>query len=95
MLLIYSIILIVMSALAFVCFAVDKANAADGRERVPEAVLLTLATLGGGVGALLGKVLLHHKSNARRKPHFAVTLVAAVVLQLACLVYLVVLKLMS
>ncbi len=93
MLLAYSVILCLMSAVAFVCFAVDKANAADGRGRVPEAVLLTLASLGGGVGALLGKLLLHHKSNARRKFHFTVTLVAAPVLQLACLIYLVALRL--
>ena len=94
MLLTYSIILGVVSLIAFVLFAVDKANAADGRARVPELVLLTVAALGGGVGALLGKVALHHKSNARRKLHFAVVLTVAPVLQLACLGYLAVLTLL-
>ena len=71
-----------MSALAFVFFAVDKASAADGRSRTPEIVLLTLAALGGGVGALLGRVLLHHKSSAR-KMHFAVVTVVSALLQVA------------
>ena len=77
-----------MSALAFIFFAVDKANAADGRGRIPEVTLLTLAALGGGIGAMMGKVLLHHKSNVRRKPHFAIVLFAALLGQLALLGYL-------
>ncbi len=84
----YLIVLGIASLLAFVLFAVDKAGAADGRGRVPEIVLLTIAALGGGVGALLGKILLHHKSNKGRKPHFAVVLPAAALLQIAFLVYL-------
>ena len=90
----YSVILCVMSAVAFVFFAVDKANAADDRARIPEVVLLTLAALGGGTGALLGRFLLHHKSNVRRKLHFAVTLFAATAMQLTCLLYLAVLKIL-
>lgn len=84
----YLITLGVASLLAFAFFAVDKADAADGRARVPEIVLLTLAALGGGVGALLGKILLHHKSNKGRKPHFAVVLPIAAITQIAFLVYL-------
>ena len=78
----------VMSFIAFVAFAIDKAAAADGRARIPELSLLTLSALGGGVGAMLGKVLLHHKSNVKKKLHFAVVLTTSVVLQvgfLACL----------
>lgn len=75
----YLITCAAMSVIAFVFFAWDKANAADGRAfRVPEIVLLTLAALGGGVGALLGRLLLHHKSSSR-KLHFAVILVSVVV----------------
>lgn len=84
----YLITLGVASLLAFVFFAIDKAGAADGRGRVPEIVLLTLAALGGGVGAMLGKILLHHKSNKGKKPHFAVVLPVAAFLQLAFLAYL-------
>ena len=79
-----------MSLIAFVFFAMDKAAAADGRKRIPELTLLTLSALGGGVGAMLGKVLLRHKSNAKRKLHFAIVLTTSVALQVAFLLYLLV-----
>ena len=82
----------VASLIAFVSFAVDKAAAGDGRARIPELTLLTLSALGGGVGAMLGKVLLRHKSNAKRKLHFAIVLTTSVLVQAALLVYLLVLQ---
>ena len=85
----YLITLGVMSLFAFVLFAVDKAASADGRARIPELVLLTLAALGGGVGAMLGMILLHHKSNVKRKLHFAIVLTTSVVIQIGFLVYLI------
>lgn len=79
----------IMSLVAFVSFAVDKAAAADGRARVPELTLLTLASLGGGLGAMLGKVLLRHKSNAKKKFHFFIVLTTSFVIQLAFLAFLI------
>ena len=79
----YLIACAVMSALAFLFFAIDKANAADGRTRIPEITLLTLSALGGGVGAMMGRTFLHHKSNARRKMHFAIVLWVSFVMQIA------------
>lgn len=84
----YLIPLGVMSLLALLAFGVDKAKAADGRKRIPELTLLSLAALGGSVGAVLGSVLFHHKTNARRKPHFFVTLYGSLVLHVALLVLL-------
>ena len=78
----------IASLVAFVLFAVDKAAAADGRARIPELTLLTLSALGGGVGAMLGKVLLRHKSNVKRKLHFFVVLTTSVVIQVGFLVCL-------
>ena len=77
-----------MSLIAFVFFAMDKAAAADARKRIPELTLLTLAALGGGVGAMLGKMLLKHKSNAKRKWHFTIILTTSVALQVVFLLYL-------
>ena len=85
---IYLIPLGVMSLIALIAFGVDKSRAADGRRRIPELTLLTLAALGGSVGAVLGSVLFHHKTNALRKLHFFVTLYASLLLHVGLLVML-------
>jgi uncharacterized membrane protein YsdA (DUF1294 family) len=56
-----------MSVIAFTAFAVDKAAAGRGGGRVPEATLHLLELLGGWPGAILGAVLLRHKT---RKPSY-------------------------
>ena len=86
----YLITCAVMSLFGFVMFAVDTAAAADGRARIPELSLLTLSALGGGVGAMLGKILLHHKSNVKKKLHFAVVLTTSVLVQVGFLICLLV-----
>ena len=85
---IYLIPLCAMSLLALVAFGVDKARAADGRRRVPEIVLLTMAALGGSVGAVLGAHLFHHKVSLHRKLHFVITLYGSLLLHAALLVKL-------
>ncbi len=84
----YIIPLAVMSFLALLAFGMDKARAADGRARVSELTLLTLAALGGATGAVLGSILFHHKTNFRRKPHFFFTLYGALLLHMALLALL-------
>ena len=78
-----------MSLLAFLFFAMDKRAARRGGARIPELALLTLAALGGGVGAMWGRVLLHHKSNNRRKFHFTVVLWLSLLAQVAFALFLV------
>jgi uncharacterized membrane protein YsdA (DUF1294 family) len=46
----------------FLLFAYDKRAAMQGRLRVPERVLLTVALLGGAIAALLAMVILRHKT---------------------------------
>ncbi|MBO5652924.1 MAG: DUF1294 domain-containing protein [Clostridia bacterium] len=85
---IYVVPLCVMSLLALVFFGIDKSRAADGRKRIPELVLLTMAALGGSVGAVLGSILFHHKVNVGRKLHFFITLYGSLALHLALLIKL-------
>jgi uncharacterized membrane protein YsdA (DUF1294 family) len=60
----------------------DKRAAKRHAWRIPEATLLWLATIGGGVGALAGMLLWHHKT---RKPRFAVGVPLLLIIQAGAL----------
>ncbi len=62
---IYYIILI--NIITFALWGVDKFKAINGQWRIPEKTLMLLIMAGGGVGALLGMTIFHHKI---RKPLF-------------------------
>ena len=53
----------ITSAMAFVLFGIDKYKARRRQWRIPESVLLGIAALGGGLGALLGMQLFRHKTR--------------------------------
>jgi len=58
----YGIFLIViLNIFAFVVMGIDKMKAKMGAWRIPEKILLGLAYLGGGLGALLAGQIFHHK----------------------------------
>jgi uncharacterized membrane protein YsdA (DUF1294 family)/cold shock CspA family protein len=63
-------------ALSF--YAFDKYRATQGGRRIPEAVLLGLALLGGSPAAALGMAVLRHKT---RKVSFLLTSAAIVIAQ--------------
>lgn len=71
------IALTVLNALTFVAFGCDKWLARSGSSRLPEAVLLHLALVGGSPGAKLAQRHFHHKT---RKQPFAKRLNAIVAL---------------
>ena len=82
---ILSIYLSLINALAFLLMLADKQRAKKHRWRIPEAVLLASAALGGSLGALLGMWMFHHKT---RKAKFFVTvplLLAAQCVLLYCM----------
>ncbi|MBO9671471.1 MAG: DUF1294 domain-containing protein [Sphingobium sp.] len=68
---------------AFAAFGYDKARARAGKWRVRERDLLLLVLLGGGAGAVLGRLAFRHKT---RKPGFsaAIYLIALAELGLFC-----------
>ena len=51
---------------AFLLMGADKRRAKKGRWRVPEAVLILSAVVGGGVGALAGMYLFRHKTRKKK-----------------------------
>lgn len=63
--------LLLINALALLLMLSDKVRAKKKARRIPEATLLTLAALGGSLGATAGMYLFRHKT---RKPKFSVGL---------------------
>ncbi len=69
------------SALCFVLYAVDKSAAIDGRDRLPESMLLWLGFAGGWPGAILAQQLLRHKTAKRTfRIRFWISVIANVAL---------------
>lgn len=56
----------IMNTIAFVCYGIDKYRARHSKWRISEACLITLAVLGGALGALLGMLLFHHKTRKKK-----------------------------
>lgn len=77
-----------VNLLTCLVYGLDKLNARRKRRRVPEATLLTLGLLGGSVGAMLGMVLFHHKTDARAHPAFVWGVPLMFLAQLGAALYL-------
>ncbi|MBR1478487.1 MAG: DUF1294 domain-containing protein [Lachnospiraceae bacterium] len=55
--------IVVINIVAFIVYGIDKHKAIKGRWRIPESTLIGLTVIGGGVGALLGMLIWHHKTR--------------------------------
>jgi len=71
-----------INAATFAAFWRDKRAAISGQWRTPERTLLTLAALGGWIGALAGQHILRHKT---RKEPFRTILWSIMVFEAAAL----------
>ena len=60
------VLLLLLNALTFVVYGIDKWRARGRRWRIPERTLLLLATFGGALGACLGMVVWNHKTSHKR-----------------------------
>ena len=69
--------LLVLNLAAFFTYGWDKWKARRNQWRVPEHTLLAVTFAGGGVGALLGMRVFHHKT---RKTKFRLGVPAALLL---------------
>lgn len=79
------IYLAVITIVTFLVYGIDKWKAQHKRWRIPESVLLGLATLGGSVGAWLGMQVWHHKTQHKK---FKYGVPAIFVVQVALTVWL-------
>ncbi len=58
--------LLIISLIAVILTAADKARARKGKWRVPEATLFAFAALGGSAAMYIAMRCLHHKTRKRR-----------------------------
>ena len=71
-----------INVITFVIYGIDKLKAKKGQWRTPEASLLGLVIIGGGIGAYLGIKVWHHKTLHKK---FKYGIPAIIILQIACI----------
>jgi uncharacterized membrane protein YsdA (DUF1294 family) len=76
------------SLLCFTFYAIDKAAARAGRDRIPESLLLSLGLVGGWPGAIVAQQIFRHKTI---KLAFRIRFWITVVVNAALFVWLVLL----
>ena len=77
---------LVINFIGIASMASDKIRAMEHRFRIPEAVLFTIAIIGGSIGALVGMVGFHHKT---RKWKFRIGMPAILLVQVGAAAFLV------
>ena len=75
--------IIIINLIAFAVYGIDKKKAVKGQWRIPEATLIGLSIIGGGIGAMLGMSVWHHKT---RKWKFKIIIPLSVVTWIAVLI---------
>ncbi len=73
------IYLIIINIIAFLAMLIDKKKAERGSWRIKESTLLTLALIGGSIGAIAGMYKFRHKIQ---KARFFIGLPIIIVLQI-------------
>lgn len=74
-----------INVIAFFSYGIDKWKAIHNKWRIKESALITMAMIGGALGALCGMLLFHHKT---RKPKFYITIPLCLVVWVAALIYI-------
>jgi len=80
------LVLVVLNAVSFALFGIDKRRARRGARRISERALLLSALVSGTIGAWAGVFVFRHKT---RNPSFLIPLAAASLIDLAIVVLLV------
>ena len=77
--------LLAINIATFLLYGIDKYKAKKGKWRISEATLLTMATIGGSIGAWAGMRLWHHKTMHKK---FKYGIPVIIIMQVALAVYL-------
>lgn len=74
----------VLTVMAFVMMKVDKQQARNRGQRIPEKNLWTVAIFGGGIGAYLGMMAFRHKT---KHTNFRIGFLVLAMLDIAILIW--------
>ena len=77
--------LLAVNIVTFILYGIDKYKAKKGKWRISEATLLTMAAIGGSIGAWAGMRLWHHKTMHKK---FKSVIPVIIILQVVLAVYL-------
>ncbi len=77
--------LFAVNSLTFLLYGIDKYKAKKGRWRISETTLLTMAAIGGSIGAWAGMRTWHHKTMHKK---FKYGIPVIIIMQIALVVYL-------
>ena len=77
--------LLAVNIATFLLYGIDKYKAKKSKWRISEATLLTMATIGGSIGAWAGMRLWHHKTMHKK---FKYGIPVIIMMQIALAVYL-------
>ena len=77
--------LLAVNIATFFLYGIDKYKAKKGKRRISEATLLTMAAIGGSIGAWTGMRIWHHKTM-HKKFKYGIPLI--IILQVALVAYL-------
>ena len=77
--------LLAVNIATFLLYGIDKYKAKKSKWRISEATLLTMAAIGGSIGAWAGMRLWHHKTMHKK---FKYGIPIIIILQVALAVYL-------
>ena len=77
--------LLAVNIVTFLLYGIDKYKAKKGKWRISEATLLTMAAIGGSIGAWAGMRFWHHKTMHKK---FKYGIPVIIIMQVALAVYL-------
>ena len=86
-LIIYLGLTVLFSLIALIAYFRDKKLAVKGKERTKEKTLLFFAVFFGSVGAFLGRILAHHKTD---KKYFSMVIYFSMLMQVVTIAALVI-----
>lgn len=81
------IYLLCINIIGFLAMGIDKLKAQKGWWRIPEATLMTMCLLGGGIGTIAGMYIFRHKT---KKMKFTIGMPTILIAEIVAVIYVVV-----